>query len=112
MRTPEARSFSCQVTRRGISSLQGPHHAAQRVIHTHLPTPTGRPAGGGVASVAVAVLRTLPFGAGRGDCPAQSCRGAAGRALDGALGAGAVAVVGALAVSRAATTLARPVSDG
>src|SRR5579871_4042437 len=104
--TPAARSFSCQATMRGISSLQGPHHAAQRLIHTHLPTPSTRLEGGASTPGAAAVL-SPPLGAGRGDWPAQSWRG------ELAVCAVAVEVVaGAVAVSLAATTLARPVIDG
>src|SRR5215468_10383866 len=99
MRTPAARSFSCQARMRGISSLQGPHHAAQRLIHTHLPTPSGSAAGGASIPGAAAVLRG-PLGAARGDCPAQRCRaGPPGRAVT-------VVAGGAVVVSLAVTTLA------
>src|SRR5262245_48222094 len=74
--TPAAESFFCHARRRGISSLQGPHHAAQKFSHTHLPTPNGTLVPGAVASGAAALF-TDPLGAGLGSWLAQSFLGAA-----------------------------------
>lgn len=50
---------------RGISSLHGPHQAAHKFTHTHLPTPNEILDGNAAVPAALAVF-TAPFGADLG----------------------------------------------